>query len=357
MKCPRCQRENYPGAKFCIGCGARLEGDDQNPARQTPDQTPAQPYPVYAAPPVQPAAQPSKAGTFFRALLHGLLYFILFFGIQSVVMFVYEFIVTLKLAGGMIPAITNGEFESVFETLLDQVMANLTENIHLLMILSAVLTVLVYCLSFRLRHKNPMEEMNIRPVSFIRLPAALALGLAAQTVVSVLLTFLPLPEAWYESLAETNEMFFGGPAVIEFIDIALLTPIIEELTFRGLVYSRLRRGMSAVWALILSAVIFGIAHGHILSFLYASLLGLLLAGLMTRSGNSVLVPICCHIGFNLGSYLLAFVPDNVPVLISLFALCLAVSVALSYLLLRRAPAAVTGADDDDDDDDDDDGNP
>ena len=65
MKCPYCQHDNYDGAKFCLQCGAPM------------------PKP------------PSKAKTFFIALLKALAYYALFYGVQSVVIVVYEFVLIL----------------------------------------------------------------------------------------------------------------------------------------------------------------------------------------------------------------------------------------------------------------------
>ena len=42
---------------------------------------------------------------------------------------------------------------------------------------------------------------------------------------------------------EDADFLYGGPIVFEFINIAVFTPLMEEIVFRGLIFTRLRRGM------------------------------------------------------------------------------------------------------------------
>ncbi len=306
MQCPRCQWTNYNGAQFCTQCGMPL--------------SPAQPSPM------------KKGGL---ACLRALCYYILFISVQVAVMVVYEFAVILQNMGGYI---TNGTFdaERYYEEMMDLLMAQLTDNLHTVMILSALFTVLILFLSFHLRHKNPLAEMHIRKISGKNAVLAVVFGASLQVFVAVTLSLIPLPQSLVDSFAQNNELLSGGSIAIQFINVALLTPVIEELIFRGLVFTRLRRGMRPVLALILSTVIFGWAHGHIISFVYAGLLGIVLALLMKKNNDSVLAPIFCHAGFNGASYLLDRIEEITLPVFALYFAAMAAAVVCGYLLLRPA---------------------
>ena len=151
MKCPICSHENYDGAKFCLHCGACLP---------------------------QP---PSRAKLFFVALLKAMCYYLLFFAIQSAVIFIYEISVII---GEMMGSVIDGGFNFNFGTLTEDMMLalldQLAKNIHLVLILSSALTLLVLFLTFQMRRKNPFAEMGLRPAPAAKLPAALMLGIGLQ---------------------------------------------------------------------------------------------------------------------------------------------------------------------------------
>jgi membrane protease YdiL (CAAX protease family) len=58
---------------------------------------------------------------------------------------------------------------------------------------------------------------------------------------------------------------------------AVVAPFCEEVFFRSFVFMGLRNGMSLVWAIVFSALIFGVAHGDIASFPVLFFIGLALA--------------------------------------------------------------------------------
>lgn len=310
MKCPNCQRDNYPGAKFCLGCGAPLP---------------------------QP---PSRGKMALIALLKAAAYYGLFFVVQTSVMFFYEIALLmpeafrLGLSGG---AIDGDLMERLTKTLMD----SLSQNIHILLILSGALTLLILFFFYHLRKKNPLDEMHLTGTPLPPLVMALVLGIAVQFFVSITLTFLPIPESMIESFNEnrsTELIYGGGPLWLELISITVVTPILEEVIFRGLIFTRLRRAMSAFLAVGVCAVIFGAVHGHIIAFIYAGLLGILLCLLMLRVNDSVLAPIFCHMGFNFGSYLVNWTfgeTVNMPLMLAFYFVSIALTLLCAYMIFRR----------------------
>ena len=77
----------------------------------------------------------------------------------------------------------------------------------------------------------------------------------------------------------------------------LIQGMAEELLYRGVVERRLSLLCGSVPAIVLSAVIFGVMHWNVVQFLYAGILGLLLAWLLERTGF-LYAPVLAHIGAN-----------------------------------------------------------
>lgn len=85
--------------------------------------------------------------------------------------------------------------------------------------------------------------------------------------------------------------------------MGIVAPLAEEMIFRWLMYLRLRDYMKIPVAAIVSGIIFGLFHGNFVQFIYAGILGSIMAYILEMSGNlwsSAFV----HIGANVFSLLL-----------------------------------------------------
>lgn len=140
------------------------------------------------------------------------------------------------------------------------------------------------------------KEVTIKEYVIIFLMSvSLAVGL------NNVILFLELPkysEAYQKALTELY-----APGLEERIVITcILIPIVEEFIFRGLFFKVLRKWIPFAFAMIISAVLFGISHGNLVQFVYATLCGLVLAYLYEHF-QSITVPIFAHIVMNLISVL------------------------------------------------------
>lgn len=106
------------------------------------------------------------------------------------------------------------------------------------------------------------------------------IGIGLNNVISM--TPLVSMSAGYQ---EANAGFYGSTLVLELISSALLTPILEEFVFRGILFPRLKGIMPKMFALPVSALLFAVMHFNIVQFIYALLLGVVLALLMEMGGN------------------------------------------------------------------------
>ncbi len=130
----------------------------------------------------------------------------------------------------------------------------------------------------------------------------IALGAAANFFSECAIALIPFPESVIDTYKELYSYLGTGSTVLEVIGVVIITPIAEEIFFRGVAYRLMRKKCSVALCVILSSVLFGLAHGNVLSFVYTVPLGVLLAVSFEASG-SIFVPILIHASFNGASYL------------------------------------------------------
>jgi sodium transport system permease protein len=130
------------------------------------------------------------------------------------------------------------------------------------------------------------RTLALRRPPVLGLVAAVLIGGSAWAVASgVLIRVLPPPESLVRAL-EQLLLLDGKPASlwVVWLVIALTPAVCEELFFRGLILSGLRR--LGVWpAVVGCALLFGVAHSSIYRLLPTFFIGLLLSWLVWRSGS------------------------------------------------------------------------
>jgi len=152
--------------------------------------------------------------------------------------------------------------------------------------------------TFRLRAPAPRQVL-----------ASVMLGLTAWTVAASLsLTTLPPPESLVKSLQQMV-LLDGYPAALPLalVLFALVPALCEEMLFRGLILSGLAR-LGALPALVISALLFGLAHASIYRFIPTFVLGLCL-GYAVWSSRSIWVGVIVHSLNNAVAVLAVHVPS------------------------------------------------
>ena len=100
-----------------------------------------------------------------------------------------------------------------------------------------------------------------------------------------------------------QEQLFAGQAMVQLLGLGVLVPLAEELIFRGLIYTRIRKRIPAGAAIFFSALLFALFHGNVIQLIFAFPLALILAWLYERSGWFA-CPLAFHMGANLTAIVL-----------------------------------------------------
>lgn len=106
----------------------------------------------------------------------------------------------------------------------------------------------------------------------------------------------------------------SNPSLLALSALALAVgaPLMEEIVFRGVLYSNARRWFPKWYALAASSLFFAVVHANLLSFIPLAALGAIFAEVYDRTRN-LAVPVIMHGFFNLSNFLmLVFAPD-VPI--------------------------------------------
>lgn len=102
---------------------------------------------------------------------------------------------------------------------------------------------------------------------------------------------------WPRQLSQSTLDATQQPILLALVIVTglLLTPVIEEILFRGVLYQALRRTMSPGSASVLSAVVFALMHGQVVLIIPFTIMGVILALIYERSGSllpTILVHAC-----------------------------------------------------------------
>lgn len=102
---------------------------------------------------------------------------------------------------------------------------------------------------------------------------------------------------------EASEALYTPSLAVQIVCLGIITPIMEEYIFRGLVFKRLRCRYSARRAIVTSALFFGMYHGNLVQTIYGTLSGILLGYLYEKYG-SLKAPVLAHMMMNIVACLL-----------------------------------------------------
>lgn len=105
----------------------------------------------------------------------------------------------------------------------------------------------------------------------------------------------------FTGYSEVSEQAFSEqPVGFMILVVGIIGPICEELMFRGIVFHRLKDWVKPQAAIAISALLFGIYHGNVVQFFYATCMGVMLAIIYDKTGT-LWISIVAHIAANLWS--------------------------------------------------------
>lgn len=168
-------------------------------------------------------------------------------------------------------------------------------------IISGCISTLIFAIIFKVS-KTTLTEMayinKMPPRFFITM---LIMGVSTAYAIATVLGLIELwgivPESWLQAQDGAYDYVNESSSLMQFLGVGLIAPLVEEILFRGLILGTLKRQMHPWLAIVISAVIFGVAHGTPIGIMYATVLGLLMGWIFVKF-NSVLPSFLFHMAYN-----------------------------------------------------------
>ncbi len=194
----------------------------------------------------------------------------------------------------MLLCLSRWEF-SVAVSEMSRIVSSLSVPLTMVSGLLALLMVAVLC---RARRRTLSRLLPLRAPGGACLGGGALLGLGLCLLTGTVLALLPVPQAWMNAYESSVSVLSAGHPAVSFIAVTLVSPVVEEVFFRGLVYTRFATGMPRIAAALLASLIFGALHGNLLWTAYTFVLGLVFTWLLERS-RSLLPCFLAHMTYNL----------------------------------------------------------
>lgn len=184
---------------------------------------------------------------------------------------------------------------------ISEIALNVTNNLYALTIISVIITFWIYLIIGHKRKKQlDRVIVNQKMPSMISIMAVcLAVGL--RMLVTVYFHYSQNVEMLKQSIDEasaiTPQLTGTGQLLIACFATVLIAPLFEELLFRGIVMEELKTVMRPWAAIVLQAVLFGVAHGVLFQSIFAVVIGVIL-GVIYHKTKSFNTAVVCHSAFN-----------------------------------------------------------
>lgn len=228
-----------------------------------------------------------------KNFLKAICYVLLFYGMQILVSFAVLYIY------GFIAGFEAGMSGETLDTqaLNVEMQMFLLKNQNIFLLISNGITLLFLWIFFKCRKKKITQEIQICKFDKRMIVPIIVMGCSLSLFISSVLCQLPLPQNLTSSYAEASQGLINGSLIIRILTLVVMTPIVEEIVFRGLVFSRLKRGMKTPLAVLLSSLIFALMHGQLIWISYTFVVGILFAVIVEKT-KSLNASILCHMALN-----------------------------------------------------------
>ncbi|MDE7476643.1 MAG: CPBP family intramembrane metalloprotease [Lachnospiraceae bacterium] len=180
----------------------------------------------------------------------------------------------------------------------------------------------------------------------IKLILCVMLGITASLAFNILIELMSarsgsdtmLGSEKYE-VVETIQ--YSVPIWLGIVLYGIISPVVEEIVFRGVIFNRIRKFYSVSKAVIFSALLFGMFHANLPQFLYGTVMGMLMA-LCYAYTESFAAPVLLHMSANIFVFLISGLTTwsiviTTPVWCTVF---MGLSIVLLFLVAHTKPQAV-----------------
>lgn len=184
----------------------------------------------------------------------------------------------------------------------EQVINTTEQNPLLIVLLANFIILILYIVLIRCRGEKFKTYAALGETGIINILGAISTGICLHYLLSFLiLNFFSTASAMQQYNTYISWIMHANIWMIMTV-VILIAPIVEEIVFRGVMFRAISRSINTPVAIIVTALLFAIAHGDPVQIAYAFILGIVLA--IVRSKSKRIIPcIALHIAFNSTNFL------------------------------------------------------
>lgn len=149
--------------------------------------------------------------------------------------------------------------------------------------------------------------------------------ISSAILLNVIFAFVSLEDVAYEEVAKT---IYNMGFVERVAFVALFAPITEEIVFRLMILNKIRYEYGSKVSIVLSAFLFGLIHMNLTQFIYAFIIGMMIANIYCKYDN-ILCAILTHATVN---FVIIILENSVELFTIVFFIAVAV---LAVILLNK----------------------
>ncbi|MBO4579811.1 MAG: CPBP family intramembrane metalloprotease [Clostridiales bacterium] len=237
----------------------------------------------------------------FIQILKALGYFAVYFTAQNLVMMIAGFLVSMKY-GAQIK-----ETAASYEEYMAQAQQYINSYTGICLIVSAILVLLTYFIIEKVKKTSIIKETDVKKVSGKHIGLTVIAAVGGMFFLNFMLSILPIPSDLMGDLTSGMSKLSSYPLWQALLANALLVPVMEEVVFRGYLFSRLSKAMPEIAAALITSAIFGICHGGIVWAAWAFVFGMIICVFRMKTG-SIIPGIIFHIIMNTFATLTSYIP-------------------------------------------------
>ena len=148
-----------------------------------------------------------------------------------------------------------------------QLQSNVLNSIYQVVVYAASFAIIVFVPWRLLKMKTTRDELGLRGLptwtDVLLAPIGFIVVMVLATMLSAIMVAI-MPDVDWEQAQEVgfNNLYNTADFILAFVCLVVLAPICEEIIFRGWLYGKLRMRLSAVPAILIVSVLFGVMHGQ-----------------------------------------------------------------------------------------------
>lgn len=214
-------------------------------------------------------------------ILKALAYFAVYFIPLNVIMFIVQYVYGV-MKGREFRAAGIG-----YEEGLAIINENLGTINEIGLLIASVLILLTFFIIEKVKKTSIVKETDIKKVSGRQIGFTIIGATGGMFFLNFIMSFLPIPQEMMNNMQNGLSNITTSSLILGIVTNTILVPVMEEVVFRGYLFSRLNKAMPSIVAAIISSAVFGICHGGALWALWAFTVGMIICIVRIKSGSII----------------------------------------------------------------------